>query len=108
MGRVGGREPFEQGREDLEALAGVVTPTKQVERVSEELGAGVESFWKQERGAILSGKPAVFTQTRKDEKGFPLRDEDSTTYVGAIETAEEFGPRIYAEAVRRGLRQAHK
>ena len=32
----------------------------------------------------------------------------STTYVGAIETAESFGPRIYAEAVRRGLRQAHK
>jgi len=50
----------------------------------------------------------VFTQTRQDEKGYPIRDEDSTTYVGAIEMAEAFGPRIYAEAVRRGLRQAQK
>ena len=35
-----------------------------------------------------------------------MRDEDSTTYVGAIETAEEFGPSIYAEAVRRGWNRA--
>ncbi len=45
----------------------------------------------------------VFTQTRLDAKGRPVRDADSTTYVGAIETAEAFGPRIYAEAVRRGV-----
>jgi len=50
----------------------------------------------------------VFTQTKQDEEGYPIRDEDSTTYVGAIETAEAFGPRIHAEAVRRGMRQAHK
>ena len=37
-----------------------------------------------------------------------VRDEESTTYVGAIETAECFGPRIYAEAVRRGLTRAEK
>ena len=34
---------------------------------------------------------------RSDDKGKPVRDEDSTTYVGAIETAEEFGLRIYGE-----------
>ena len=45
----------------------------------------------------------VFTQTRLDAKGRPVRDEGSTTYVGAIETAEAFGVRIYAEAVRRGV-----
>jgi hypothetical protein len=44
----------------------------------------------------------VFTQTKQDETGYPIRDEDSTTYVGAIEIAEAFGPRIYAEAVRCG------
>ena len=44
----------------------------------------------------------VFTQTRVDQQGYPVRDEESTTYVGAIETAEGFGRRIYAEAVRRG------
>jgi hypothetical protein len=48
----------------------------------------------------------VFTQTLWDDQGRPRRDEHSTTYVGAIETAEQFGPRIYAEAVRRGLKRA--
>ena len=41
-----------------------------------------------------------------DKKGNPVRDEDSTTYVGRIENAEEFGPEIYAEARRRGLQRA--
>ena len=50
----------------------------------------------------------VFTQTRLDEKGHPVRDEHSTTYVGAIETAEQFGWRLYGEALRRGLNRASK
>jgi len=50
----------------------------------------------------------VFTQSKVDAKGFPIRDAASTSYVGAIETAEVFGPRIYAEALRRGLRQADR
>ena len=33
---------------------------------------------------------------------------DSTTYTGAIETAEEFGKRLYVEAWRRGWRRAQK
>jgi len=44
----------------------------------------------------------VFTQTIVDKEGWPIRDPESTTYVGAIETAEEFGFRIYTEAWRRG------
>jgi hypothetical protein len=44
----------------------------------------------------------VFTQTTVDTEGWPIRDPDSTTYVGAIETAEAFGFRIYTEAWRRG------
>ncbi|HTX37002.1 MAG TPA: ISKra4 family transposase [Bryobacteraceae bacterium] len=44
----------------------------------------------------------VFTQTTVDEEGRPIRDPDSTTYRGAIETAEEFALRIYTEAWRRG------
>lgn len=154
MGRVGAKQSFEQGRDDLEELAGVVVPTQQVERISTQLGVQVEAFCRREREAILTGKLApllsavpilyiaidatgvpvvpretegrrgkdargkaktreakvgcVFTQTKQDEQGFPIRDEDSTSYVGAIETAEAFGPRIYAEAVRRGLRQAQK
>lgn len=48
----------------------------------------------------------VFTQTSLDEKGFPIRDEGSTGNVGFIETAEDFGDRIYAEAIARGLEKA--
>lgn len=48
----------------------------------------------------------VFTQTSFDAEGWPIRDPASTSYVGAIETVEEFGPRIAAEAVRRGLHRA--
>lgn len=50
----------------------------------------------------------VFTQTETDEEGWPVRDPDSTTYVGAIESSELFGLRIYQEAVRRGCQQANK
>ncbi|MFQ5799792.1 MAG: ISKra4 family transposase [Bacteroidota bacterium] len=49
---------------------------------------------------------SVFTQTTTDSDGFPVRDPESTTFVGQIETAEDFGYRIYAEAVRRGLYHA--
>ena len=50
----------------------------------------------------------VFTQTTTDEEGRPMRDEDSTTYIAAIETAEEFGPRLYSEAWERGWSRAQK
>jgi hypothetical protein len=50
----------------------------------------------------------VFTQTRWDKEGYPIRDPDSTTYTGAIETAEEFGNRIYSEAWKRGWSRAQK
>jgi hypothetical protein len=48
----------------------------------------------------------VFTQTTCDANGFPMRDPDSTTYTGAIETAEEFGKRLYVEAWKRGWSHA--
>ena len=48
----------------------------------------------------------VFTQTTWDKEGYPIRDPDSTTYTGAIETAEEFGKRIYLEAWKRGWSRA--
>jgi len=48
----------------------------------------------------------VFTQTTTDAEGRPVRDEDSTTYTGAIETAAEFSRRIYTEAHQRGWGRA--
>jgi len=50
----------------------------------------------------------VFTQVGLDKEGYPQRDPDSTTYVGAIESSTLFGWRMYAEALRRGLEQAHQ
>jgi hypothetical protein len=50
----------------------------------------------------------VFTQTTVNEDGYPVRDEASTSFVGAIETSEQFGQRIYAEALRRGLEGAQR
>jgi hypothetical protein len=47
-------------------------------------------------------------QTTTDEEGRPVRDEASTTYTAAIESAEEFGPRIYTEAWERGWSRAEK
>lgn len=50
----------------------------------------------------------VFTQSNWDTEGYAIRDPDSTTYVGAIETAEEFGKRLYVEAWNRGWSRAQK
>lgn len=50
----------------------------------------------------------VFTQTGTDDEGRPIRDPGSTTYTGAIENAEQFGRRIYTEALQRGWDRAFK
>jgi hypothetical protein len=50
----------------------------------------------------------VFTQTTWDEEGYAIRDPDSTSYTGAIETAQEFGKRIYLEVWNRGWSRAQK
>ena len=156
MGQVGGKEAFDEGRKDLEVLAGLQVSTKAVERVSEALGEQIEQHNQKEQRQILSGKVlcfasraqipnlyvaidgsgvpvvaretegrkgkdptgkaktreaklgCVFTQATVNQEGYAVRDEESTTYVGAIEEAEFFGRRIYAEAIRRGLLRARR
>jgi hypothetical protein len=82
-------------------------------------GTGVPVVKKETEGrkGKTQGQPAhtreaklgcVFTQTGWDEEGFAIRDPDSTTYTGAIETAEEFGRRLYLEAWNRGWSHAVK
>ena len=66
---------------------------------------------KQEDGSALTREAklgCVFTQTTTDEEGFAVRDPDSTSFVGAIESSDDLGWRIYAEAVRRGLYRQNK
>ena len=45
----------------------------------------------------------IFTQTSVDKDGNPVRDPNTTRYFGAIETSEEFGKRLYANAEQYGL-----
>jgi len=82
-------------------------------------GTGVPVVRKETVGrqGKIEGQPAhtreaklgcVFTQASWDREGYAIRDPDSTTYVGAIETAEEFGKRIYLEASKRGWSRAVK
>jgi len=156
MAVVGSAAPFDRGREQLEALAGLEVTTKAVERTAEAIGAdvargeqcqiqravqldlpvilgdpvrilyvpmdgtGVPVVKKETLGrqGKTDGLPAhtreaklgcVFTQTTWGEKkGYAIRDPDSTPYVGAIETAEQFGKRIYLEAWNRGWNRAQK
>jgi hypothetical protein len=82
-------------------------------------GTGIPVVRKESEGRAgkQDGQPAhtreaklgcVFTQTTVDEEGYPIRDETSTSYVGAIESCEEFGRRLYAEAWQRGWARAEK
>ncbi|MGH9451636.1 MAG: ISKra4 family transposase [Terriglobia bacterium] len=152
---VGQEAPFEQGREQMNVLAGLEVTAKSVERSAEAIGADIAERERREmqealqlnlpvgagepipilyvemdgtgvpvvkketvgRQGKLDGQPAhtrevklgcVFTQTRWDREGYPVRDPDSTTYTGAIETAEQFGKRLYLEAWKRGWSRAQK
>ncbi len=152
---VGQQCSFDQGRQELQLLAGIEVTTKAVERNAEAIGTDIAQRDQQEIDCALQlqlpleigpevpilyilmdgtgvpvrksetegragknrGQPArtrevklgcVFTQTGLDEEGYPVRDPGSTTYVGAIETAEQFGNRLYIEAWKRGWSQAQK
>ena len=45
---------------------------------------------------------ALFTQTRIDEAGRPVRDPDTTSYLASFAPAAEFATQVHAEARRRG------
>ena len=100
---------------DLPAIAGEPIPILYVQMD----GTGVPVVKKETLGrqGKTAGQPAhtrevklgcVFAQTTWDEEGFAIRDPNSTTYTGAIETAAAFGQRIYREALKRGWRCAKK
>ncbi len=50
----------------------------------------------------------VFLQTQVDEQGHPIRQEQSTSYIGSFEGAAQFGLLLLQEARRRGLGRAAK
>ena len=117
-GNIAAREWAEIGRAvqlDLPIVVGKPIPILYIQMA----GTGVPAVKKETVGrpGKIEGQPShtrevklgcVFTQTACDEEGYPIRDPDSTTYTGAIETAEEFGKRIYVEAWKRGWSHAEK
>lgn len=110
------REQDQIGRAKLLELPEVCGPAVPVFYIEMDgTGVPVVKEETEHRAGKLEGQPAhtrevklgcVFTQTTTDKDGRPMRDENSTTYVGAIETAEDFGLRIYTEAWQRGWSRA--
>jgi hypothetical protein len=99
----------------LPIMAGPSIPIFYVEM--DGTGVPVVKAETQGRAGKAKGQPAytreakigsIFTQTTWDKEGYAIRDPDSTTYVAAIETAGQFGPRLYLEAWNRGWEQAEK
>lgn len=111
-----------QKQERLRAMQ-LELPIPRVDRIPvlyvEMDGTGIPVVRKETEGRTgkQNGQPShtreaklgcVFSQTSVDEEGYPIRDEGSSSYVGAIEGCDEFGRRLYAEAWRRGWAGAVK
>lgn len=152
MARTAAEVCFDKARDFMCDLAGVMVSDKDVERISEGIGADIGEKNQVKVQAVMKGEPvastdcpkilyivtdgtgvpvlkketegrkakaadqiartreaklgAVFTQTKTNKEGEPIRDPASTSYVGRIESVETFGPRLYTEALRRGLNEA--
>ena len=50
----------------------------------------------------------VFTQHKRDQKGSPIRDHDSTSHIATMAPVEDFGLLLRREALRRGSGTAGK
>lgn len=80
-------------------------------------GTGVPMVIKETQGRSGKGEDGIaktreaklgvmFEMSGIDKQGNPIRNKNSTVYTGGIETCEEFGDRLHAEAMRRGLSRA--
>jgi len=122
---VGSETSFDRGRVLLDELAAVELTAKAVEREAEAIGADIAAREQAEIARAVQLElaeicmeeiPILYVEmdgtgvptTAAETRGRPLRDEDSTTYTGAIENAAAFGRRIWSEAWRRGWSRARK
>ena len=118
--RLGEEIEMYHQREAVESVSGRIIPLPSISKMYVCMdGTGVpvvKAETRDRKGKTEEGQAktreaklgCVFTQTSVNEKGYPVRDENSTSYTGAIETTEAFGSRIYAEAVGRGLERAQE
>jgi hypothetical protein len=83
-------EPFATDAELLAELSGITLMRKRLERSAEADGAAAAKRLTARAGKGPDGPArtrevklaALFAQTRTDESGLPVRDENSTSYVG--------------------------
>jgi hypothetical protein len=94
---AGGAKPAEPIERAYVCMDGTGVPVVKKETLGR---VGKEGGQAKTREAKLG---CVFIQSRVDAEGRPIRDESSTSYIGAIETAEVFGWRLYQEAQRRAV-----
>ena len=88
----------------MSALAdGTAVPVLKRETVGRK-GKGLDGIAKSREMKL----GCIFTQTTLDKDGYPVRDEASTSYVGACEHADAFGTRLEHEATVRGIAQARR
>jgi hypothetical protein len=116
--KVGGQAEAFHAAEAEASLSGNIIPIRPVPKLYVCIdGTGVPVVKKEAAGRKGKGEDGqaktreaklgcVFTQTSVDNEGRPVRDDESTSYIGAIETAEVFGRQIYGEAMRRGMASA--
>jgi hypothetical protein len=94
MGRVGGKESFNEGRVDLEELAGIKVQTKAVERVAEGVGAEIEASGQRERQRVINNQKVVpLKSTLKlyvsfDGTGVPVIKRETAGRLGKSATGE--------------------
>jgi len=109
------REVFSGGKEDVSSALGE-GPAPEALYIAMD-GTGVPVLGKETENRKGKGPDGVartreaklgvvFTQAGVNEKGEPIREPGSTTYIGRIESVDTFGPRFYTEAVGRGLSKA--
>lgn len=143
------QESYQKAEEHLRETGGIGVPSRQIQRLMQQVGVGAQAWQEREafkplsdskpvpilyvsadatgvpmRKEELQGRPGkqpdgtaktrsaylgcVFTQHKTDEKGRPIRDHESTTYVSDLGPLEDFGPMLRQEAIRRGVGQAGK
>lgn len=95
MGRVGGKEAFQEARRDLQELAGLEVNRKEVERVAEAIGQQIEAVAVREREAAWTGKLVAFSAVAPnkmsiaiDGTGAPMAPRETAGRAGKDETGQ--------------------
>jgi hypothetical protein len=99
---VGAEAPFDHGRKQIQLLAGLAVTAKAVERTAEAVPILLCGDGRNQHPCSEGGNRGPRGQSEGPARAYPRGQ------VAAIETAGEFGPRLYLEAWNRGWERAEK